>query len=222
MAMENLLYSVNTVLPLILLGVLGYILRRIGMLTVGFLDVLAEIIFAVSFPCAIFASLLDNDLREVFSPLPVLLICGYIAGTTVLSILLMPVFVKDRPVAASLSQSMIRQSRLAQSIPLLTIMYGAKGTASGMILQPFSAPAENIAAVAIFLVMTPGKEDRPGRALFSVLKSFCTNPQILSCVLGIFYKMHIEYNRFHTDDSHPTNARFLTRLERTAAHFPLL
>ena len=185
--MQNMLYSVNTVLPILLIGVLGYILRRIGMITPGFLSAVATLIYAVAFPCATFASLMSSNLREIFAPLPVYLLCGYVVVVTGLCFLFMPRLVKDGPIAASLTQAMIRQARLAQSIPLLEIMYGTPGVAAGMIVQPFAALAENLASVAIFLVMVPHPAQKVRHAVWSTIQTFLANPLILSCILGIAF-----------------------------------
>ena len=184
--MENLLYSLTTVAPLFLLGALGYMLRRIGMLTPGFLHELARFIYALSFPCAIMAGLLGVDLREIFFPLPVLLVCANTLAATGAAILMTPLFVRDQPIAASLAQGLLRQSRLAQSIPLLTLMYGAAGTAAGMVVQPFAAVLENTAAVFIFLVLIPSKE-KAGRSLPQLVLTFLLNPMILGSVLGLAF-----------------------------------
>ncbi len=154
------------------------------MLTPGFLRELARFIYALSFPCAIVAGLLDVDLQKIFAPVPVLLICAAIVVTTGAAVLFTPLFVRDKPVAASLAQGLLRQSRLAQSIPLLTLMYGATGTAAGMVIQPFAALLENMAAVFIFLVITPPKE-KAGRSLPRLFLSFFFNPLILSSALGL-------------------------------------
>jgi predicted permease len=184
--MENLVYSISTVLPLLLIGVLGFFLRRIGMLSDDFLDGVGKLIYYISFPIATFKCLAACSLRDDFALLPVLLIVAYNVCFGGMAVTVVPKLVRDRPTAASLCQCLVRQARLAQSIPLLTIMYGESGIAASMLVMPIAVIMENLTSVSIFLFLTPNNSRNDSR-LKSTLRSFITNPIIIAAILGIAF-----------------------------------
>jgi predicted permease len=153
MRMSNLLYSVNVVLPIVLMMALGYFLRRIGMITEGFIAVSTKLAFNVAFPCSICSSIVGQSLRETFN----LKLVAFMMSAIVLSMLILlaivPRFVKDRPLAAAMVQGMFRANFLVQGLPLLTIMYGSGNIATSAILVTFAVVMNNIMATVNFVVL---------------------------------------------------------------------
>jgi predicted permease len=55
--MGNLLFGINIVLPIFLVGALGFFLRKIGLIQEAFLTGISKLLFSVSIPCMLFNSL---------------------------------------------------------------------------------------------------------------------------------------------------------------------
>ncbi len=182
--MENLLFSVDTVLPLALLMGLGVLLRRLGLLGDALREGLSRLLFDVFFPCMIFTSLASCRLREVFDLRLSVFITAFVAGAAALLTLTVPLFLRDRAKAASFVQASIRNNYMVEGMTLLSFLYGEAGTAVGAVMLPFAMLADNIAAVAIFAVLTPGHRSGGARA---TLLDFVRNPLIIATLLGFAF-----------------------------------
>ena len=66
--MESLLFSLGCVLPLFVLILIGYILRRLGMINDNFVSVGTKVVFNVSLPVQLFVQIASSDLTNVFNP----------------------------------------------------------------------------------------------------------------------------------------------------------
>ncbi len=79
--MANILMTtVNAVVPIVLLILLGYVLKRIGFLTVDFIKVGNKLVFRVFLPCMLFVSVYDkmnsfSDIRWDVVLYSVIIIC---------------------------------------------------------------------------------------------------------------------------------------------------
>ena len=61
--MSNFLFSVNVTFPIFLVMVLGYVLRRIGMLNDNFVTVANKFNFKVTLPVLLFRDLSNVDIQ---------------------------------------------------------------------------------------------------------------------------------------------------------------
>jgi predicted permease len=180
--MSDLLFSFQTVLPFILLAALGYFLRRIKLITPGFLGAASQLLYAICFPFIIFISLAGADLRGQLFSAPVLFLSAYGILVPLFLILLMPRLVRDRSRAASLAQGIYRNNNFVQSIPLMSGYYGAAGTVFAMLLTSVSALLENFFSVTLFLAISPKNSGR--RSFLRETAKALKNPVVLGCVLG--------------------------------------
>jgi predicted permease len=182
---SNLLYSINVVLPIVLMMVLGYFLRRIGMITEEFITVSSKLAFNVAFPCSICASLMGQSLGETFDLPLILFLVTAITVCMLILLLIVPRFIKDRPLAASVVQGMFRANFLVQGLPLLTIMYGAENIAASAVLLAIVVALNNVLATVIFVVLIPDQRCGGRRPILNALLKILKNPLIIGSVVGI-------------------------------------
>lgn len=64
--MSNLIYSLNATVPVFLVIVVGYVLKRIGWITPEFIKVANKINFKVTLPCLLVQDLMNTDFRQEF------------------------------------------------------------------------------------------------------------------------------------------------------------
>ena len=64
--MSNFLFSINVTIPIFLVMVIGYFLRRIGMLNENFVTVANKFNFKVTLPFLLFRDLSSVNIQEVF------------------------------------------------------------------------------------------------------------------------------------------------------------
>ena len=73
--MSNFLFSINVTIPIFLVMVIGYFLRRIGMLNENFVTVANKFNFKVTLPFLLFRDLSSVNIQEVFDLKYVLFLC---------------------------------------------------------------------------------------------------------------------------------------------------
>ena len=74
--MENLIVSVNVVLPLFLMMALGYFLKAVRLYDDHVLNKMNNLVFKVFLPILLFVDLYSTDLESVFNPTLVLFAGG--------------------------------------------------------------------------------------------------------------------------------------------------
>jgi len=184
--LSNLLFSVNVVLPLVLTTALGYVLRRIGMLSGEFVSIATRFAFSVAFPCSIYRSLAGQTLGEALNVKLVIFCVVAITLSIILPMLIVPRFVRDRTIAAAMVQAMFRANFLIQGASLLETMYGPGSYASCTVLLPFIIALNNILATVVFVILVPegSSQKNPVRqAAVKLLK----NPLIIGCAVGLLF-----------------------------------
>ena len=185
--MQNLLYSINIVLPIVLVGVLGFFLYRWGRLGKGFLETASWFAFSIGFPFSIFMNLQEHAVRDAFDGRLALFITLSIALCTGICIAIVPRFIKDRAKAASTVQAMTRNNCLLQGLSLLAIMYGPDNITNGAIMLPFAIGMNNIAATVIFVALVPSQRASGKNAVLSSVTALAKNPLIISCASGLLF-----------------------------------
>jgi predicted permease len=183
--LNNLLYSINIVLPIVLIGLLGYCLKQMRRLGREFTDTASWFAFSVGFPLSIFASRAECSVREAFNGRLVAFIVLSIALCTLICLLIVPRFVKNRPAAASMVQAMTRNNCLLQGLSLLTIMYGPDNIVNGVIMLPFAIAMNNVTATVTFVTLIPSQRAHGRNAVLSAVTALLKNPLVISCAAGL-------------------------------------
>ena len=142
--MENLVISLNVVLPLFLLIALGYVLKKFGMYDVVTLKTMNKLVFKVFLPVYLFHSIYSTDLSAVFD-IKVILFAG--VGLLLWFLLLMcivPLLEKDNAKRGVMVQAMFRSNFVLFGLPVAISLCGEDriGTTSlllGIIIPIYNA-----------------------------------------------------------------------------------
>ena len=182
--MSNFLFSINVTIPIFLVMVIGYFLRRIGMLNENFVDVANKFNFKVTLPFLLFRDLSTVDIAAVFDAKYVLF-CALATtacfwGTWGVAKL----FVRDKTCVGAFTQAAFRSSAAVMGLAFIQNIYGASAMGSLMIIG--AVPLYNIYAVIVltFEGTYPEGERDTGKikqAGMNILK----NPIIIAIVLGL-------------------------------------
>ncbi len=182
---DNLIFSLNTTMPVFLMMVLGYLLHKTPLLDDSFAKKMNDFVFKAALPVQLFKNLADADFHTVWSGKLVL----FAFGVSLISILIMlgvSLLLKDRSLRAEFVQSGYRGSQALMGAALLQNIYGTTGALALILIG--AVPLYNIAAVSILTLMVPGgKLDR--KALFKALKGIVTNPIILGILAGLLWSL---------------------------------
>ncbi|MCH5201511.1 MAG: AEC family transporter [Oscillospiraceae bacterium] len=182
--LDAFIFAANAVLPIVLLIVLGFLLKKIGLLTREFLDVGNKLTFRVLLPVMLFCNVYEIErLNEINVPF---IIYG-IAAVIVIFFIAIAVgcaFTKDAAKRGTLIQSVFRSNYAIIGIPLAASLFGDKGAAAAGVMAAFCVPTFNILAV-ITLTVFNGSSEKQGINLKKILLGVVKNPLIIGTVSGL-------------------------------------
>ena len=171
--LENILFSMNSTMPLFFVMLLGYVLHRTGFLSDEFVAGANKFVFYVSLPVQLFRDLGATDVRTSFDGAYVLF-CFAVTLVSILAVwALAKLFLKNKALGTAFLQS----------------IYGTASMSSMMILG--SVPLYNIMAVVILMLEGPGSAQTvslPARLKKSV-KGILTNPTLLGIAAGFAWSL---------------------------------
>ncbi|MBR1866607.1 MAG: AEC family transporter, partial [Lachnospiraceae bacterium] len=181
--MNNFLYSLNATMPVFLVMLLGWWLKRIRFLTDEFVSVADKLVFKVALPVLVFRDIAAADLSSDFNLKFVLFCflgtCVFFGGTWLFAELL----IRDKSEIGSFVQGSFRGSAAILGIAFAQNIYGSSGLVPMKIVA--SIPLFNIFSV-IVLIRSANAGERNRRAIVKkTLKGIVTNPIIIGIVAGI-------------------------------------
>lgn len=183
--MENLIYSLNSTVPIFLLMLLGYVLYRIKILNDNFISVANKLVFKVTLPVMLFRDMSQIDLKHDFD-LKYVVYCAVVTTVAFFGVWgAAKLFIKDKSIRGEFVQASYRSSAAILGAAFISNIYGNSGMAPLMMIG--SVPLFNIYAVLVLsLEGTEGEiplKQRLKTAFWQILK----NPIIDSILLGLIF-----------------------------------
>jgi len=187
---DNLIFSLNATMPIFIMMVAGYVLKKINFLDDHSTAVINKLVFRVFLPALLFTDLIKYDFVSLWDSSFV----GFCALTTVISIvvaLLLSFIWKSKTDQGEFIQASYRSAAATLGIAFMTNIYDSTAMVALMIIG--SVPIYNIVAVLVLSLTaksdTPG-EVQDGRALAKkTFKNLVTNPIILGIVVGLAWSL---------------------------------
>lgn len=186
--LENILFSMNSTMPLFFLMLLGYLLHRSGFLSDAFVAGANKFVFYVSLPVQLFRDLGSMDLRSAFDGRFVLF-CFVVTAASILVIwVLARLFLKNKSLVGEFVQASYRSSAAILGAAFLQSIYGSTAMSGLMILG--SVPLYNIFAVLILTLENPSEQQNDLAAtLKKSVKGILTNPTLLGIAAGFAWSL---------------------------------
>ena len=178
--MTSLIFALNAVLPIVVIAVVGYLCKRVGLISVTTAKAMNKIVFRLLLPCMLFLnvykieSLADFDFGYIWFAL-VLTLVFFLVGIP----LCLLVTGQNRQ-RGPLLQAIFRSNYALIGIPLATSLYGEEGSIVATLLSAFSIPLYNVLAVICLSVFGDGERIDVKKILLGIVK----NPLIGSIALG--------------------------------------
>ncbi|MCI8670279.1 MAG: AEC family transporter [Lachnospiraceae bacterium] len=188
--MENLLYSLNAVIPVFLIIVVGYVLKRTGMLNDEFAKTANSFVYKITLPAMLLNNMMACDIRHTFDGAYVLY-CGAVTLTGILIVWgSSRIVLKDKSIVGEFVQGAYRGSAAILGIALVQNISGNTTMAPLMMLG--SVPLYNIFAV-IVLIFENGQQMESNhistghrkKKIISSVQGICKNPIIISILGGM-------------------------------------
>lgn len=181
--MNNFIYSLNATMPVFLVMLFGWWLKRIRFLTDEFVSVADKLVFKVALPVFVFRDIAAADLYDDFDLKFVLFCflgtCVFFGGTWLLAEL----FIRDKSEIGSFVQGSFRGSAAILGIAFAQNIYGSSGLVPMMIVA--SIPLFNIFSVIVLIRSANAGEKNRKAIVKKTLKGIVTNPIIIGIVAGI-------------------------------------
>ncbi len=181
--MNQLMFSLNSTVPIFLVMILGYILKQLGMVDDAFVKKLNKINYTVTLPFLVFKDISTADFYSVWDTKYVLY-CFLVTLVTITGIWLLAKLVyRDKTFVGEFIQASYRSSAAILGIAFIQNIYGNSGMAPLMIIG--TVPLYNVAAVLILSLTGPEAKGLDKASLLKSLKGIVTNPILISIGLGL-------------------------------------
>lgn len=178
--MDNIIISLNVVLPLFIIMVLGYLLKKYEVYDAKSLKVFNNVVFKVFLPLHLFNSIYKTNLNEVFDKRFIIFIVGMIIALFSLLIILIPRIEKDNKKIGVIIQGLFRTNFVIMGLPIATSIFGEAGIGTVAIAIAFVIPIFNILAVISLELFRSSKIN-----YLKIIKEILKNPLIIGAMLGI-------------------------------------
>lgn len=180
--MENLILSLNVVLPLFLTMALGYFLKLIGMFDKKLLDSMNNLVFKAFLPVLLFNNIYKTNLEGALNVK--LLSFAFLAVICIFLIVtfLVPLMEKDNRKRGVMIQGMFRSNFVIFGLTVASAMYDENTVGIIAILVGIIIPTFNILAVVCLEMFRGGKLN-----VKQLIKGVITNPLIIASVIGIAF-----------------------------------
>ena len=190
--LNDLLFSANTVVPIFLLIMLGYVLTRIKLWDAHFLKIANDVCFKCLLPVLLFYNVATADIFEVFNGK--LIIYASLCACAICGILflIVPLFVKDKKRRGVMIQGTFRSNFLLFGVPLGLSIGGDKGAVLAAVVASFYVPVINMLSVISLYAFSDAKNKNLKSALIGIIK----NPLIIGGVSGLIFSLIRNYIGF--------------------------
>lgn len=178
--MEDIIFAINATAPIVLMVVVGYFLKKIGLIDATLAKAANRLVFKVFLPCMLFLNVYkiesfeDIDFTFVWYTLgaTLVLFLGAIASVRLIT--------PENAKRGALLQSVFRANYALVGIPLATSLFGERGSIMATVLSAFIVPLFNTLAVIGLSIYSPGKKPEFKRVVVDIAK----NPLIQAIALG--------------------------------------
>ncbi len=186
--LDDFLFSLNTVFPLLLMMAAGFLARRLGVIDDHGAKQANNCVFRIFLPLLLCFNIMDTEMSAAIDMKALL----YAAAATLLCFgalfVIVPRFVAERPMRSVLIQGIARSNYAIFGIPLVTMMYPEADTSIAALMVIAVVPIFNILST-IALMMNAA--EKPGA--LKLLRGVATNPIILGTLLGfVLWRLNVQ------------------------------
>ncbi|ODU58545.1 MAG: hypothetical protein ABT01_00240 [Clostridium sp. SCN 57-10] len=178
--MQNLIISLNAVVPLFLLVGLGWFCARLGMIGEQTQKQMNRVVFTVFMSVLLFRNLYVTSVEEAVRPLLLAYALVIVFLTWGVSFLLVRRIEPDCRKRGVMVQGMFRSNFVLMGLPLITTLFGAEHVGMASVAIAVIVPTFNVLSV-ITLESCREEHTSPGRILLSIAK----NPLLLGSLAGL-------------------------------------
>ena len=179
--MESIKLSFEAVMPIFILMLLGYVIKKIKLADKKSVDVVNGWVFKIFLPVLLFYNIYNTQTADVLNvKLIVFAIIG-ILFIFVLGYFAVLLLTKDNAKRGVMLQGFFRANYAILGIPLVSYICGNKTSGLASLMVAVVIPVFNILAVIALEVFRGGNSKVN---VLKLLKGIVTNPLIVGCIVG--------------------------------------
>ena len=186
--LNNIIFSVNAVAPLVILILLGFCLKqekfKLFKNPKEFFNQVDRFVFHVALPVYIFNQICGADIAEIFNIKLVI----YCVSGMILSFLLMtfitPAFIKKKSARGAFIQGATRSNYAILALSLAGFLFGDTGSGTAALIMPFVVILFNALAVITLTLNADeiaGSQNSMGNMILGIIK----NPLIIASIVAM-------------------------------------
>lgn len=180
--MEDIIFALNAVLPIILTIAVGYVLKKIGLVSDDTAKKLNTLVFKVFLPVMLFLNVYKIESFDAIDPAYILYAVGITILIFLIGIPIIHLLFKDNKQRGVMLQCIFRANYALVGIPLAQSLFGDEGSIMASLLSAFIVPTFNILAV---ICLTIYSGDAKKISIKSILLGIIKNPLIQGIVAGL-------------------------------------
>lgn len=178
--MENILISLNTVLPLFLMIGVGCVTKHFRLISDGAIRETNALCFKVFMSALLFNSVYTSDLGAAFDGKLLALCLLGITAEMLVGLLIVPRVEKAPPAQGVMVQAFFRGNTVLMGMPIATSLFGADNVGQVSVILAIAVPYLNVLSVIALELFRGGKP-----SLRHIVKGVATNPLVLGAVAGV-------------------------------------
>ncbi len=181
--MKDIIFSLNVVLPIILIIVCGYLVKRLNIISKEVFSGLNKICFHFFLPISLFKSVYNAASIKDVKLSYVLFVALGIFTIFIIAYFVIKFVIKDDKKQGTLLQGLVRSNYAIIGIPLAGAIAGEGGETLASIIAIVTIPIFNVLATISLIIYL--KEEKEGKRLSSIFKKILTNPLLQGIFFGL-------------------------------------
>ncbi|MBU3190170.1 AEC family transporter [Clostridium bowmanii] len=182
--MQNFIFSVNVVLPLIIMMSLGWVLKYLKVCDENFFKTANKLTFKLFLPLMLFNNIYSGDIKSSFNIRLIVFVVASILITVILMTLIVPRLEKQNSNRGVLIQALFRSNYILFGVPVCMNLFGQADIGITSMLAVFVVPLYNFLSVVVLFIYA-NKGNSENMEIKKTAMDIVKNPLILACVIGI-------------------------------------
>ena len=182
--MESIRLSFQAVMPIFILMLLGYFIKKTKLADKKSLNVINKLIFKIFLPVLLFYNIYSTKTSDVFDVWLVVYTVVGILFIFVLGYFSVMLLTKDNAKRGVMLQGFFRANYAILGVPLVNYICGDKTSGLASLMVVVVIPMFNVLAV---IALERFRKGNSKLDILKLLKGVITNPLIIGCIIGLLF-----------------------------------
>ena len=145
--MESIVISLNAVLPLFIMTLLGFVLKKTGIVTSRAMKQMNRICYLIFIPLLLFNNIYKTELEDIVHPGLIIFAVISVLAIWVISIIISLLTEKTPQTRGAMIQGMYRSNFTLYGLPIVTFLFGSENVGITSFLIAIVVPMFNVMAI---------------------------------------------------------------------------